>query len=58
MISAVCLLFRPWTTVLLAVAAIANWLDPVGGDLAAHRFAALLDALTDFLRTEELVNTR
>lgn len=34
----------------------ANWLDPAGGDLAAHRFAALLDALTEFLRTEPLIN--
>jgi hypothetical protein len=34
----------------------ASWLDPAGGDLAAHRFAALLDALSDFLRTESLIN--
>jgi hypothetical protein len=36
----------------------ASWLDPAGGDLAAHRFAALLDALTDFLRSEAFVGSR
>lgn len=34
-----------------------SWLDPAGGELAAHRFAALLDALIDFLRSEAFVNT-
>jgi hypothetical protein len=36
----------------------ASWLDPAGGDLAAHRFAALLDALTDFLRNEAFIVSR
>jgi hypothetical protein len=35
-----------------------DWLDPAGGELAAHRFAALLDALTDFLRSEAFVGAR
>jgi hypothetical protein len=34
-----------------------SWLDPAGGELAAHRYAALLDALTEFVRKQALADT-